>query len=37
VPQAFFILAVFPIIAMGGVLFIRDDLRKDFKQRLGLD
>lgn len=37
VPQAFFILAVFPIVAMGGMLFIRDDLRQDFKEQLGLN
>ena len=37
VPQAFFILGVFPFVAMGGVLFIRDDLRQDFKDRYGLN
>jgi len=35
VPNAFLILGVFPVIAMGGLLVVRDDLRQEFRQRWG--
>ena len=35
VPRAFFMLGLFPIVATAGVVFVRDDLREDFKKRWG--
>ena len=35
VPRAFFMLGLFPIVATAGVVFVRDDLREDFKKRCG--
>mmetsp|Transcript_16503 Transcript_16503/g.31268 ORF Transcript_16503/g.31268 Transcript_16503/m.31268 type:complete len:148 (-) Transcript_16503:33-476(-) len=35
-PNAFFILGIFPLLATGGLLVVRDDLRQEFKERWGL-
>jgi hypothetical protein len=36
IPIAFFFLGVFPIVGMGALLVVRDDLREQFKERWGL-
>jgi hypothetical protein len=34
-PSAFYFLGVFPLVATGCVIAIRDDLREEFKQKIG--
>ena len=34
-PHAFWFLGVFPLVATGGLVYVRDDLRQELKEKIG--